>query len=176
MVFQLLLALRRLVRLSKRKIIETSFSAFIGFPFAIVFRCTLSFLLKSSFKALTNVFEGQIFSCLITANRIRPASLFGKERLKSKHSMKLVWVYRSCHNVFISNMSIPRSSSSSQARQAKHTSLVAIFSKAHHTFPNTRPEDNKEPVIRPSTNQRSKFTKLATRISVQLKYIVHWAV
>ena len=37
LVFRLLLALCRLVGLSKRRIIEPSFTAFIGFPFAIVF-------------------------------------------------------------------------------------------------------------------------------------------
>ena len=42
MVFQLLLAFFRLVVLSKRRIIEPSLTAFIGFPFALVFTCTFT--------------------------------------------------------------------------------------------------------------------------------------
>ena len=39
LVFRLLLALFRLVGLSKRRIIEPSLTAFTGFPFALVFIC-----------------------------------------------------------------------------------------------------------------------------------------
>ena len=41
-VFRLLLALCRLVGLSKRNIIEPSLTAFKGFPFALVFTCTFT--------------------------------------------------------------------------------------------------------------------------------------
>ena len=58
---------------------------------------------------------------------------------------------------FVSDMSVPTNTSQSQARQAKHISLVDIlFFHCPLYFPSHLISDSKECIIRPRTNQRPK--------------------
>ena len=84
LVFVLHLALFRLVGLSKRKITEPSLTAFTGFPFAFVFRCTFSECVnchgKSNHSREKQFAHGKSNSLTAKANHSRQEHIHSRQK------------------------------------------------------------------------------------------------